>query len=1503
LSRQIHDRLFDALTRKSAAPGTHVLHDVATAVLLFGPMVACAAALAGVAVVVSFVAPLGWVFWITVSPLLYVIWLAGVLAASASICWLVGARHPKPRHIVVRAGSAGRSHDVLAVALALMSYRRFVMVKSLPLASLLAQLPRFDRLVLRAYAPSVHVGSNVSNKLNVVDPDLTYIGSNVILGGSSTVVAHSLVFRGDDLVYASAPITIGNRVTVGGGAFVGLGARIGDDAIVEQGAIVAPFTRIPAGEVWGGNPARFLRTRDDIGVHGATYPAAAANEGSTAAPARARAGASLSRSAGASDRARELVIEALGVEPHDAEGDLSSETCPLWDSLGQVSIAAAVFTRYGISVDGGEIFRLKTLSDVAALIDPQPGSGSRDATNGDGAGESHDRTESFVEETPIDDDLQMLPLLDAQAATRALAATTNGKPAERVPLRVKVAASFTAHGIEPPLKLWGQAFGFDIVCEFADYDQVAQTLLQPPDDGRSELDAVTVVLVRPEDLPAGAATAAVDQLLDAVERAAAARPPRWRLLVGTLPPVVSSFASVDPDDVAALRHRWRLRLANIAGVEVFDLSQVVERVGIESARSSRLEALTRGGYSQRLDQELAIALVRRIRSAYGRAAKVVAVDCDNTLWGGVVGEVGLEGLELGPDGPGRSFQLFQQYLKRLKDRGLLLAVVSRNEKHDVEDVFAHHPEMVLRADDIAAWQVNWDHKSENLRRLADDLNLGLDSFVFLDDDAATRMEVKTRTPEVHVVPLPIDPADYCETLDRLWLFDGADATTVDATRTQKAREEEHRRRDRDAAGSLDEFLSALDLEVDVRRANDADWPRVAQLTQRTNQFNLSLKRRTLEDVKSLGSETTVLVLAARDRFGDYGPVGVCVLRPAEQPDWFEIDTLLMSCRALGRGVEDAFLHGIAATAASRGATTLVAPYEKGPRNAQVGDFLRRSRFDEVQPNLWILSIENLPSLPNHVRLHVAAETAAAAPTSAPVPAPATARSARSRARGPSSLPVVVFEDEDLSLFSEASKDRNPLHLDASYTRTTAYGEPVVFGILGALAALGHLEHGSVQTLRTVAVEFRQPLFPNVRYRVETRRVPPNGHHLVVWDSGRIAMQVTLTDGPAGVQGLDDPVSPAPDPRLAPVDAALEHLPAGTTVSGAYRPSAAAFDGLWDRWRLGATGLRRDQVAVLLWTSYLVGMELPGKRALFWSLDLRFEPEAPGSQTFSFSATVERADAQLEFVEIGAVVTPERAPWAHAKIRAFVRSEASSLAMRQPRKGRASHARKGTVAVVVGGSRGLGAEVVRALAMQGCTVLATYWKSTEDAQRVTRSLAHAPGTVEFVQGDAADVEWCRDVLYPKMARHARLDLLVCSAAPALRPLGLDTDGIERFRTFTAQSLGLVAAPLATLLEPLSEHSGWCVLVSSSALESPPAEWPHYIAAKSAAEGLIRWAASKHTKAHFLIARPPRMLTDLVNTPGGQRDGLPPEVVAEAILARLSNPSGARIELLETFADER
>jgi len=695
---------------------------------------------------------------------------------------------------------------------------------------------------------------------------------------------------------------------------------------------------VPAGEVWGGNPARFRRKRD-------------------AADVRDRRGEHRAEPAAvpAGDREalRALAIEALSL-PRDTPADeLSSERCAAWDSLGQVAIASAMYSRFGIRVPADAIYRLKNLGDLEALL----------STAG------RQQTPS-APDTLLSPDL--LPLMDVDEATRLLAAR-GPLGNESTPIAVAVAASFTAEPLASALKLWGRAFGFEIACHFAPYGQIVQTLLDPHSCFSSNRGGVNAVVARLEDLAGsdGDAAARLADCLSAIERYAA-ETRDGQLLVATLPPVVSSFSTIARRSADTLRHEWRERLSAVGGVELLDFDEVVERIGVEAARSSDAEVLSRAPYTPRVYQALAAAIVRRIRARRTAPVKVVAVDCDNTLWGGVVGEDGLDGIALGADGAGRSFRLFQEQLARLKARGILLAVVSRNDERDVREVFERHPDMVLRSEDIAAWRVNWSDKSENLRSLASELGLGLDAFVFLDDDPAVRAEVASRVPEVRVIPMPADPTRYCETIERLWVFDGAAPTDVDRSRTRMMQDEAARKREQMAAGTLTDYLAGLQLQVEVASARETELPRVAQLTQRTNQFNVSLKRRTLDEVRLLARSAELLVLHARDRFGEYGLVGACALRVDDRPGVAAIDSLLMSCRALGRGIEDAFLHAIARVAVGSGATTLECAFVGGPRNGIAKAFLARHGFNETAPDIWRLPLVDLPPLPEHVNFDMSA---------------------------------------------------------------------------------------------------------------------------------------------------------------------------------------------------------------------------------------------------------------------------------------------------------------------------------------------------------------------------------------------------------------------------------------------------------------------------------------------------------------------------------------------------
>jgi FkbH-like protein len=405
------------------------------------------------------------------------------------------------------------------------------------------------------------------------------------------------------------------------------------------------------------------------------------------------------------------------------------------------------------------------------------------------------------------------------------------------------------------------------------------------------------------------------------------------------------------------------------GVEILDFAAVVERIGTARAVDLAQEAVARAPYSADVYRELGIALARCLRKRRRPPAKVLALDCDGILWGGVVGEDGIDGLQLGDDGPGRAFQWMQRTILDLKRRGVLLVLVSRNQQRDVFDVFDNHPGMILHRRDLAGWRINMSPKSQNLRELAAELNLGLDAFVFVDDDPVQRLHVQSHLPEVHVFPTPADPVRYAEALSKLWIFDAATSTFEDSARTEMLRQERLRQESIKAAAGLDGYLDDLRLSVEMCEAQARDLPRVAQLIQKTNQFNLSLRRRALEEIQGMAGDWRTFVLSASDRFGDYGQIGVCILRRCDEATE-EIDTFLLSCRALGRGVEQAMLHGVFRLARRGGARTIRAPLVVGPRNEPARSFFTASGFRCETSELLVADTDLPVALPKHVKMRL-----------------------------------------------------------------------------------------------------------------------------------------------------------------------------------------------------------------------------------------------------------------------------------------------------------------------------------------------------------------------------------------------------------------------------------------------------------------------------------------------------------------------------------------------------
>ena len=879
-------------------------------------------------------------FWIAATPTLYILWLLILALLYALHVRLMAGKLEKPRRLAARDGR----RDAVQLILLGQMYRRAALLGSLPFLGIFAQTPLLRDLMFLTYAKRVQIGKHVVLYGKILDPDLTRIGDRAVIGANSSLVAHTLTLEADGtMVYHSAPIVIGSAAVIGGESFVGMGVKIGQNALVELGSLVSPFTVIPAGEVWGGNPAVFRRMRveseeDDVSSVGRRSTAAVPPGAVT-------------------EELQELVADALELPRDRVHAGLNRANCARWDSLGQMAIAAAVFDRFGVELEQQQIFSIRSLDDLAQALGGQP---SKDEA---------------VSVTPVDDPLtedpELLPLGDHEVVTRELA-RRDPEPA-RVEITACIAASFTAQPLANAARLWSRAFGIDLRMDFCGFDQVAQALTAADSPFRENERGLNVVLVRPEDLPGATSSdreAAAQLLLEAVGAFAASRDEHSALIVGSLPPAVSSHFRGTRGELDQLRSLWSRRLSAIAGVELLEFAALLEAIGTRDASSAGLDVIARAPYSPRAYQELGIELARlaRRRSGLFPPAKVIALDCDGTLWGGVLGEDGPEGIQVGDDGVGRAFRLFQQYLLELKERGILLALVSRNEEDDVRQVLDRHPGMALSREDIAAARIEWADKSESLRGIAAELNVGLDSIVFVDDDPAVRLEVAARVPEVTVVPLPTQPERYIDALSRLWIFDAAPATAEDRSRTQMIQTERERRTVRKTAPRLEDYLRQLELRVAFRLAEERDLPRVAQLTQKTNQFNLSLRRRTLDEIRTLGEGVEIYVVSATDRFGDYGTVGVAIVAPGPpQSEAVELETWLLSCRALGRGIEQAFLTRICEVARTRGARRLEAPLVHGPRNQPLRVFVEQSGFVAAGDDLLQLSLDEIPPAPTHIR--------------------------------------------------------------------------------------------------------------------------------------------------------------------------------------------------------------------------------------------------------------------------------------------------------------------------------------------------------------------------------------------------------------------------------------------------------------------------------------------------------------------------------------------------------
>lgn len=383
--------------------------------------------------------------------------------------------------------------------------------------------------------------------------------------------------------------------------------------------------------------------------------------------------------------------------------------------------------------------------------------------------------------------------------------------------------------------------------------------------------------------------------------------------------------------------------AEHAKINLFDFAGWAARGGSE-AFDLKLDLYARQPIAARSAMSFAGAVADTLRPLVHAPAKVLALDLDNVLWGGIVGEDGVSGLKIGHDFPGNVYRRIQQYALALKRRGVLLVLLSKNNEADVEQAFAELPPMPLTLADFAARRINWQPKSENIADVARELNLGLDSFVFVDDQPFEREQMRFARPEVRVLGASEDPLHTLRSLNECRWFDMHRVSDADRRRSDDyAAQAQRRALSADVAEDGPGFLEALDLKADIAPVSEATLPRAAQMLGKTNQFNVTTRRHTEAELRRMlaSADNVLLTLSLSDRFGDQGIVGLAIGIGDRASGTMTIDSFLFSCRAIGRGAEDALWASIVSRARSLGFSSLRAEYVRTAKNGQVADLFDR----------------------------------------------------------------------------------------------------------------------------------------------------------------------------------------------------------------------------------------------------------------------------------------------------------------------------------------------------------------------------------------------------------------------------------------------------------------------------------------------------------------------------------------------------------------------------------
>ncbi len=506
---------------------------------------------------------------------------------------------------------------------------------------------------------------------------------------------------------------------------------------------------------------------------------------------------------------------------------------------------------------------------------------------------------------------------------------------------VAVAASFTSEPLQESLEFWLRKLNLRTRVALAPYNQVLPSLLDSRGLFASNTNGLNVVLVRIEDWerfrknaddrPAYLMKQAQELLLGLKTAARTSPSPILFCLCPSSPAFIRDAAQ---SALVSEIERSFLELASFSNVRFLSSTQLQELYPVKDYYDETADKLGHIPFKPEMYTAIGTAIARHLHTCKRPPFKVIVLDCDNTLWAGVCGEKGPHGVVI--DSPRRALQ---DFMKTQQKKGMLLCVCSKNNPEDVEATFRAHAESPLAIDDFVGWRVNWQPKSENIRSLAVELELGLDSFIFVDDNPMETAEVRARCPNVLALTLPEDVERIPRFLEHVWAFDQLGSTGEDRKRTEMYQQNSQRNRVRSESSSYADFLANLQIEIDIRELEEQDIPRAAQMTLRTNQFNLTTKRHSEADIRRMleAGEIRIFTVSVRDRFGDYGQVGLVMYD--EVGGRLRVQNFLLSCRVLGKGVEHAMLARLGRIASERSLSHVDVAYVPSAKNAPARNFM------------------------------------------------------------------------------------------------------------------------------------------------------------------------------------------------------------------------------------------------------------------------------------------------------------------------------------------------------------------------------------------------------------------------------------------------------------------------------------------------------------------------------------------------------------------------------------